>query len=269
MRGSIFQNERYCSKEGQYVHIGLPFIGKGARRDVQVYYEMVREGKTDLQLAEHDFGLYARTLKATDRIRLSIRPKANGPREIILLCGYTRTGKTRWAYDNYPDLYEVPIGDDLWFDGYQQEDTVLLDEFRGQYKLTSALKVLDNYYVRRVPIKGSFTWFNPKRIILTGNKNPQEWYDYKGRREEEEALRARFTKIVEYKKGGGIVTHDTPQKIVAFWPIEGDVVVAQTVKNNYLNTPQSLNDFEVTQAIIDDPYMEEEEEEKSIDLFTM
>lgn len=137
MRGSIKQNERYCAKERIYTHLGLPFIGKGGRRDQQVYFNMIREGKSDLELAEHDFGLFSRTLKATDRIRLMMKPKRTEPRDVILVHGPPGVGKTRSVYEEYPDLYEAPIGKDLWLDGYAGEDVVLLDEFEGMLKNTS------------------------------------------------------------------------------------------------------------------------------------
>jgi len=50
MRGSILQNERYCSKEGQYMHCGLAFIGKGGSHALQVYYHKVKAGENDLQV---------------------------------------------------------------------------------------------------------------------------------------------------------------------------------------------------------------------------
>lgn len=278
MRGSIKENELYCSKDGIYTTFGLPFIGKGGRRDLQEYYEMVKEGKSDRELAEHDFGVFARTLKATDRIRLATRPIITEEREVILLCGQTRAGKTRWAYDNYPHLYEMPIGKDVWMDGYQGEEVVLLDEFEGQMPLNSALKLLEHYYVRRVPVKGSFVWFNPKIIIVTANIMPAQWYDFNNRKEKEEALRARFSKIYYYKDGKEPIIYKTDAEKRSFWPISNDPPVKQTVQNNYLNTSKSLTEFEVTQAIIEDPYITDinvysynnsDEEEMSQDITTL
>lgn len=226
MRGSIVQNERYCAKEGEYVHFGLSFVGKGARRDLQIFYEKVKEGANDVQLAEHDFGILARTLKATDRIRLAIKPKFEGRREVILFVGQTGGGKTRLAYESWPDLFELPVSKDMWFDGYQGQQTVLMDEFSGQMPLPHALKLLDNYYVRHWPIKGGFVWFHPTRIVVTSNQLPAQWYDYSRRMEEQKAMRRRFTKVVHFV-GGRQITYEGEDAIRVFWPIvEGPVVDA-------------------------------------------
>jgi len=220
MRGSILQNERYCSKEGELVHFGLPFIGKGGRRDLQVYYEKVKDGASDLDLADHDFGTFARTLKATDRIRLAVKP-ARRPqrREIILYVGAPRSGKSRRAYDTYPNIFTVPYSKNLWIDGYQREKEVLFEEFTGQYPLVGTLQLLDPWQTQKFEIKGGFQWFSPDVIVLTSNTHPREWYDYSKRPLQEEALRERFSKIIYYVTPTVIREYFTPQEIRHYWPI--------------------------------------------------
>lgn len=212
------------------------FGGKqGKRTDLQGFYQLVREGKSDLELAEVNFSAFSRTLKAIDRIRFSCRPSCNEGRKIILLVGKPGLGKTRYAYDTYPDLFELAIGSGIWFDGYIGQKVVLLDEFEGEMPLSSSLKVLDNYYVRMAPIKGSFTWWNPEVILLTSNNHPSLWYDYTKRQDKQNALRRRFTEIREYTNGS-ILVHDTPESIIEYWPIHGDQPVTyQNIDNNYLS----------------------------------
>jgi len=170
--------------------------------------------------------MFCRTLRGTDRIRLATRPVLDGSRQIILYVGPTRTGKTRAAYEMFPDLYETPISGkgDIWFDGYQGEETVLFDEFRGALPLDALLKILDPHYVRKVPIKGSFTWFNPKRIIVTSNFHPKTWYDYTNREEHQLALRSRFNEVHLFGKVNGPRTSFIGGLIELYWPCEPRVV---------------------------------------------
>lgn len=220
MKGSILQNERYCSKEGHLVHYGLPFIGKGGRRDAQVYYEKVRTGANDLELADHDFAAFARFMKATDRIRVAIRPKPKDNCQVILLVGPTGVGKTRQAYEDYPELYELPVGPSMWFDGYQGQKEVLIDEFSGQLPLNDLLKLLDTHYVRKFPIKGGFTWFNPQIILVTSNFHPNTWYDYSSRQEHELALRRRITKVIKFNPDTTQTIYTGPRAVQVFWPVK-------------------------------------------------
>lgn len=189
---------------------------QGARTDLQEFYKLVKDGKSDAELADINFSAFSRTLKAIDRIRFQTRPPCNQAREVILLTGPPGVGKTKWAYDHYPDLFELAIGSSVWFDGYHGQETVLLDEFEGEMPLTSALKVLDPYYVRMAPIKGSFVWWNPSRIIVTSNTHPANWYKWTGREVKEEALRRRFSKIYS----GLELKEETDVKY--FWPLAAD-----------------------------------------------
>ena len=158
-------------KNAVFFEYGTMRAGQGARTDLQEFYQHVKAGKIDIlvflfsintsgkkdtELADINFSCFSRTLKAIDRIRMQNKPDRTEPREIILLQGKPGKGKTRLAYEEQ-DVYETPIGNggnDLWFDGYFGQKTALLDEFEGTMKLDAFLKLIDNYYVRAVPIKG-------------------------------------------------------------------------------------------------------------------
>lgn len=201
MRGNIKQNERYCSKADSLTYFGDPFVEPGARRDVNRVYEMVKNDQTDLEIMESDFGLYARLMKAIARLRILLKPVREGYPLVLLMVGRPGCGKTRQCYDNYPDLWEPPINmcktSSSWFDGYIGQKEVLLDEFVGYMPLASLLQLLDRY-VRQVPVKGGFTWFNPSVIMLTSNQHPSEWYDFTSRPQQEQALRRRITRVAQW-----------------------------------------------------------------------
>lgn len=224
--------------------VGLP-AENGKRKDYQELFKKVRSGVTDLEIAEWNFQLFASTLRAIDRVRFLVRPVLPGPRQVILNWGATGTGKTRSSYERYPNLFELPIGKDMWFDGYCGQAEVLIDEFDGHLGLTSALKIFDNYYVRSVPIKGSFVWWNPLVIIVTSQRHPSTWYwgFTKGpvakdgvttRYEEERALRRRFTSVNEYHSDGTISSYNTEEEIRIGWHVNGD---SRLLTNDLLRPP--------------------------------
>jgi len=185
-----------------WVEYGEPSVSKqGARTDLERPYELVKEGKTNTQIIEEcGFGVFVRCYRALDRIRLEIRPEWKNAREVILIYGASGLGKTLWAYTKFDDLkvggmYEMPISKkNEWYDGYANEETLLIDDFGAQMPLVSLLKLIDRY-VRKVPVKGSQVWMVAKRIVITSNIHPSKWYSWLNREEQQYALFRRFTEF--------------------------------------------------------------------------
>lgn len=195
-RGTQAQAIEYCTKadtrdEGPWTH-GTP-KEQGKRSDLVALYECAKAGKRKRDVLDEMPAVYLRHYRAYAHAESLIKPRPL-PRRVVLLYGGTETGKTRWAEDRYPDLWAAPLQKEMWFDGYDQHDTVLLDDFNGQMGLSLLLQLLDRY-VRQVPVKGSFTWWNPSLIIVTSNFPVAEWYDYSTRQEHLLALERRFTEV--------------------------------------------------------------------------
>jgi len=267
MRGNIKENERYCSKADELTYFGEAFVEPGQRRDVAKAYEMVKSGASNLEIMEYDFALYARLMKAIDRLRLEMKPVRDKAPNVFVLVGKPGCGKTRWCYHEYPDLWEQPINmsktDTNWFDGYHGQKAVLLDEFEGHMPLNSLLKLIDRY-MRQVPVKYGFTWFNPEVIMLTANEHPSKWYDFANRRDKEKALRRRISKVAYYDdlnddfkfvnnelEEGGLATPE----MMRWWPIEGDVrktVAEVLMPKQVIAVESSEEDGEVSYDLIND-----------------
>lgn len=101
--------------------------------------------------------------------------------QVYVLYGATGCWKSRWAGDHYPSHYSVPPPQrgSWWFDKYEGEEEILLDEYGGEpselLPWNFFLKFLDGYLMQ-VPYKGGHYWFKPKVIIITSNFHPKTWY---------------------------------------------------------------------------------------------
>ena len=250
---------------------------------MQEFYKSVRLGLNDIQLADINFNLFARCLKAIDRIRLATMPSLNKPREVILLVGLTGLGKTKSVFAQYgQDVYELPMGTYEWFDGYQGQRVILADEFDGQMTLDVAKKFFDPHYVRKVAIKGGFTWLTQEITIATSNNHPATWY--KGfsksdkpftsdRSESERALRRRFDAILHFT-AEGIVPYVGQDAIKNFWPIGDEIIpiisiplpVAYQTVLDPNPTRTEMNHFESNMAQAEDPYISSDEDAVSEDV---
>ena len=114
---------------------------------------------------------------------------------VVLIYGPTGTGKTNYAMSQ-KDVFKKD-GMDQWFDGYNGESTLLIDDFAGscsRITLSFLLTLLDRYPVN-LPVKRSFEMCKAKWIIVTSNIHPRMWYDYSKREEHYRALARRFHEV--------------------------------------------------------------------------
>lgn len=116
--------------------------------------------------------------------------------EVLVFWGRTGAGKTRLVHELATDLYIHPGG--AWFDGYDGQADVLFDDFGGSdFRLPYLLKLLDRYQMT-VPIKGGFVQWAPRRIFITSNIDPNNWYSG-AFIEHQAALRRRITGIRHFE----------------------------------------------------------------------
>lgn len=116
-------------------------------------------------------------LKLIDATKKRTRP--TGPRDVVVLTGATGTGKTRRVYtDNDPDsVYSIASYQPVWFDGYDGESVLLLDEFDGTMPLSFLLKITDRMeYKCPCPIKGGFVQPDWTKVYICSNLPISMWY---------------------------------------------------------------------------------------------
>jgi len=173
--GTHEQNVAYCSKEPR---LAGPFIrgeppAQGLRSDLLAVKAAVDSGATDLKLWTDYFGTMARYSRAIHEYRRVM----SSPRDFLTTCsvfwGPTGTGKSRKARELYPQAYWKPRNS--WFDGYSDQETVILDDFYGWLPWDLLLRMIDRYPLL-VDIKGGMVNFRPKHIVITSNKHPRDWY---------------------------------------------------------------------------------------------
>jgi len=187
-RGTREQARNYCMKDDTRVEgpweIGT-WTGKsqGRRMDLERLITMAKDPKvSDVDILDALPTEYMRFYKCVDRIRslpALQKPKVRDDLEVAVFYGPPGTGKTHTAYEFDSDLYAIPVNDgkSMWFDGYRGERTLLIDDFKGNMKLTNLLRILDKYPIQ-VPVKGGFVYLQCVTILITSNYHPNDWYDW-------------------------------------------------------------------------------------------
>jgi len=185
-RGSRDQARDYCRKED--TRVCGPFeIGTfhseslSVKKEMNLIKEKIKNGIKDglpakdilRDVMENHFTLWCRYRNSITEFQSSLMAQRNFKTKLILCIGPTGTGKSRYCHDNYPDAYWKQRGD--WWDNYDYNETVIVDDFYGWFKYDFLLRLTDRYPMQ-VPTKGSHQIFVAKTIIITSNQHPNLWY---------------------------------------------------------------------------------------------
>jgi len=81
-------------------------------------------------------------------------------------------------------VFRVPSakGSGLYWDGYQQGDVVIIDEFKGNRMQPTEFNQLIDCGPHQVPVHGGTTEFNSKYVLITTNVTPEKWWDIEFKR---------------------------------------------------------------------------------------
>jgi len=180
-------------------HGDKPAVGQGTRSDWEAIRDKLKDGGTLHDVAEEFPGHLIRCGRGIETLQsLYRRPRdPSQPPTVLWFWGPTGTGKSRAAHDSYPDAY-VKMPANKWWDGYEQQPAVIIDDYRRDFSTFAELLRLLDRYPHRVEKKGASIQFNSSTIIITTPKPPEE--TWAGRTEEDLAqLMRRITEVREFK----------------------------------------------------------------------
>lgn len=192
--GSEFDNEKYCSKDGKFKSFGA-FISQGQRTDLEGMINLIEQEVPMIEIARSNpatFCQYHNGLTKYKNLVEKENSKVFRNVEVIYIHGTTGTGKTRMAMKEATFKIEGSALD--WWDGYEGEKTILIDEYDNDVKITKLLNILDGYRLR-LPVKGGFTYARWTKVFITSNVEPDDLHG-NAKLAHREALERRISKIV-------------------------------------------------------------------------
>lgn len=198
-RGTAEQNRAYCtgnvdgkSPNEKVFELGEP-RKKGPKPglDYAAQLELIRAGKmheTDPRLQIMHFGNMQKINFSYPRNYTELAELRNE-----WVWGAPGVGKSKYARERARQLglaYYVKDAQTKWFDQYQHEPCVIIDdlELDAKYQI-HLLKMIGDHYPTRVEIKGAYTEIRPQVIIVTSNYSPDTIWEEKNQRD---AIRRRY-----------------------------------------------------------------------------
>ena len=178
-RGTHEEARAYCMKEETRIEgpfeKGIPVFSRGKRTDLHYVHDRLKAGATlsDLVTDEDAVATVARYPKLVGMYRMATQKHRNFKTQVLVLYGPPKKGKSAFWNICYPDAYIKPHG--TWWDGYDNQKVVVIDDFYGWLPYSFMLQLLDRYPLY-VEVKGGMAAFNSKLIIITSNKAPNCWY---------------------------------------------------------------------------------------------
>lgn len=177
-KGTRDQARAYCQKED--TRVAGPFErgdwgagGAGARADLQAVKRKLDDGASMATIWDDHFETTLRYYRGFQEYKKIKTGNRAWKTEVYVFWGLSGSGKSSRVQSMAPNAYWKTR--DEWWCGYEGHDDVVLDDFYGWLPWDLLLRLLDRYPLD-VNAKGGGRRFVAKRIFITSNKSPEEWY---------------------------------------------------------------------------------------------
>lgn len=153
---------------------------QGSRSDLAELAAAAKEGKSLLEISEINPSTYIRNYRGIQHYRALHNPAARdrGVIKVVCIWGPSGVGKTHWARRTVgSDIFEPEIKkDQIWFNGYNGECVLLLDEYSGQLPIPLLNRVLDPYAYQAPCKMAPYVSAEWTYVIILTNLRPYSWY---------------------------------------------------------------------------------------------
>lgn len=214
--GTPQENKDYCTKDETRKEGCTPFIygevpaEERARNDLKRCAELISTNGLDeaIEQMPEKYVQYPRGMESLAHHYKTKKLKTvHRNVEVMVIYGAPGSGKSYWAQTFNPNsCYTLPVsrkGSETWFNNYNGEITLIIEDFNGRIDYRSLLQMLDNYPCQ-VQTKGSHVWAEWQHVIITSNNHPNSWYgiddgDFWNTAQSQGPLQRRIDEIIEMR----------------------------------------------------------------------
>lgn len=188
------KSREYCMKEGDYMEFGTfddtaaakakgqaRGAAKGNAASTAQWHALSKDifdGATEKEIIKKYPHLYYKHSAGVARgvTVVNAIPKRDWKTCLHVYTGRPGCGKTTEAKKLCGDDYfEYSSPNKIWWTGYDGTQSVLFDDFHGNYPFDEFKKLTDKYQ-HKVPVHNGMMNFASKLMVVTSNKLPSEWW---------------------------------------------------------------------------------------------
>lgn len=170
-KGTVDEAVDYCKKDGVWFDCGQ-LTYQGRRTDLEAFVEDAKANDARTMYSLHP-GNMVRYGRAYNDIQTRFAESRQGA-ALYWLYGGPGVGKSTFPRSREPSLYDK-CPTDWWWQGYNQEKAVVIDEITAAIPYATLLKLGDTG-VHRLPTKGGDTVSAAERVFVTSNYPPDQVY---------------------------------------------------------------------------------------------
>lgn len=205
--GNLDQNCDYCSKDDNVTEYGVK-PAQGHRTDLDAIKSSILNGEKKVDDIACDnpnlFHQYGRTLNKLEDIALRKKYRTTMTKG-VWYWGETDVGKSHTAFheafNHFSDSWYMWPKDGQWWDGYQGEKLVIINEFRGtkHIQYDELLDLVDKWPKMVSRRNREPAPFLAEKVIITSKYHPEDCYSDTPDGDECEQLLRRF-EVIELTK---------------------------------------------------------------------
>ena len=193
VRNNIKAVIKYVMKGGCYTQYGTcPVNLKEEKLTKEKKAELMMNGNLEQLFLSGTLGAIdiIRAQKLKSIFQMNRKQKGYEKKLVLWFYGESGEGKTRLATElaeQFDSIYWLSNEGLKWFDGFENQEFAIIDDFRKSMLAdwSYLLRLLDGYSLF-VQIKGGFTTWNPKVIIITSPATPQQAFQWTNKEGEQE-----------------------------------------------------------------------------------
>lgn len=147
---------------------------QGQRTDLIVLRDGIKAKKTDEALLNELTSL--QSVKCINTVRGILMKHRTTKPKVIWRWGLSGLGKTRWIKDKHGEENCYIKDGTKWWEGYNQEEAIIIDDFDGKWPFRDFLRLLD-YGRYQGEVKGGHVKINSPYIYITCEFPPEHFYE--------------------------------------------------------------------------------------------